>query len=784
MHQIVYRYRLSLIFFSIFPVGLLATPPDTALNPNILMICVDDLRPELGCYGASHMITPNIDRLATEGYQFNRAYTQLASCSPSRTSVMTGMRPDSTKVWDIGTHFRDTIPWVETLPQYLSKHGYHSVGIGKIFHYIDSKYGSDNALSWDEPTQTLPAAYYYVLQENIDLRDSFGKGPPTECAAVPDNAYRDGANTDWLIDNLARIKAEGPFFLAVGYMRPHLPFSAPKSYWDLYSTNNLILPSTVGPGLNASLYASTEWSELRGYYGIPATGPVSEAQEQELIHGYYASVSYVDAQIGRLLEVLEAQGLADNTIVVLWGDHGWHLGNKGLWAKYTNFESATRIPLIIKVPWLEGGATTDALVEALDIFPTILDICDIPAAAHLQGDSLNPLLENPSLTGDEYALSQVPRTSDDIMGYSMRTDRYRYTEWRSQNSNFIVDRELYDHSVDSGEDSNVVHSTEYAVAVDELSILLDAHLKELNPHSGTTNDPLIVNYEFDQGFADWKRVVGPAASTLFELESSLDAEGLTNSLVHVVISDGTDKFHNIALKQGFMAQSNKRYTIRFRAHASTNRLIRIACSNKSDGRIGYLYRTVSLDMNHREYEFTNIDLNNLIGDDPNAEIQIQFGTDDVDVWLDSFELFSFTSLSHELLSAGLSGIDAMVTQDGGDSDTVPNIMEYAYNLNLNSNDLHHFNPETGVSGLPHLRVDVTNHQCRIRMEYLRRRGAYDLRYIPEFTNNLLSNQWESAISMELVYPLSDDWEHVIVTDAETADTQSNRFGRVRVEFSP
>jgi len=458
-------------------IDMQATAAEPAVK-NVLMIAIDDLRPQLNCYGHTQMKTPHIDALAATGYQFNRAYIQQAVCAPSRTSIMTGLRPDSTRVFDLHTHFRDTVPWVETLPQYLMENGYYTAGIGKIYHG-----GLNDTLSWSEPWVS-GGGTQYVIASNQTHKAA------VENADVADNVYKDGAVVEEAILKLSDLKNKQPFFYGVGLRKPHLPFTSPKRYADLYTDADLELPYTRVHALNASRYAYTSWGELRSYYGMPETGPVSLKQEKMLIHGYYACVSYIDKLIGDLLAALEAEGLAENTIVFLWGDHGWHLGNQNQWCKHTNFERATRIPMIIKVPWMPGGEKLDQLVEAVDLYPTIVDLCGLPLPPHLQGESLKPLLENPSLPGKTAAISQYPR--GDVMGYSMRTDRYRYIEWRIKNSNLILERELYDHLNDPGEDTNVVNCAGYKSTVSNLAVRLQSRLNEMRPDDRGTSVQLPV----------------------------------------------------------------------------------------------------------------------------------------------------------------------------------------------------------------------------------------------------------------------------------------------------
>ena len=277
------------------------------------------------------------------------------------------------------------------------------------------------------------------------------------------------------VAKLGDLKNQQPFFYGVGFVRPHLPFVAPDEYWDLYNVSDLVYPEMITEPVNGLSYSYEGWNELRTYGGMPQSGPVTANQEQNLIHGYYACVSFVDDQVGRLMDALEAEGLASNTIVVVWGDHGYHLGNHGQWCKHSNFELDARIPLIIKVPWMPGATKSDALVEALDIYPTLLDLCGVEKPPHLQGESLVPLLQDPSLEGPSEAVSQYPRNGQNIMGYSLRTDRYRYTEWVAKGTGSVQAREIYDHYLDPMEHTNVLSSTDSAV-LSSLSSQLEPYI--------------------------------------------------------------------------------------------------------------------------------------------------------------------------------------------------------------------------------------------------------------------------------------------------------------------
>jgi iduronate 2-sulfatase len=484
--------RDSFIKPSIFPFTFLAVIGSLGAQPvkkNILFIAVDDLRTELGCYGIDQIKTPNIDRLARQGVVFNRAYCQQAVSSPTRTSLLTGLRPDVTKIYDLETHFRTTIPDVITLPQYFKSQGYYTTSFGKIYHA-----GLDDPLSWSEKLK-VPGYSMYALPANKELVASKKKaqagktsanavaqynallGPAYECADVPDNIYGDGVITDCAVALLKekRMK-ESPFFLAVGFFKPHLPFVAPKKYWDLYDGDKIDMAKNPFPPENVPKIALTEWTELRAYEDIPQLGPLTEGQARKLKQGYYACVSYTDAQIGRLLDELDRQGLTNNTIIILWGDHGWKLGEHGMWSKHTNFEDDTHAPLICSFPGQKTkGSHANGLVEFVDIYPSLCELAGLPLPSHLQGKSFVPLLESPNLPGKEAAFSQFPRGKK-IMGYSMRTDRYRYTEWVDTNKK-VTAHELYDHQIDPLENKNVADVSENAGLVKELAGKLGKYMR-------------------------------------------------------------------------------------------------------------------------------------------------------------------------------------------------------------------------------------------------------------------------------------------------------------------
>lgn len=439
--------------------------------PNILFIASDDMRPELGCYGAEHVHSPNLDRLAARGTTFLRAYCQQAVCSPSRSSLMTGLRPDTIRIWDLATHFRDNAPDVVTVAQHFKNNGYHTERLGKIFH---TGHGNrDDKFSWSR-TVKYPSASRYgpegsahikrLLAEakakGIDLKDNRlrPRGLPWEAPDVADNELADGMIAENAIKLMNEFK-DKPFFLAVGFLNPHLPFVAPKKYWDLYDPASIKLADNPYAPKGAPEYAMTTWGELRKYYDIPAKGPLSDDQARSMIHGYYAAISYVDAQIGRLLDELDHLGLTENTIVVFWGDHGWKLGEHGGWCKHTNFELDTHAPMIVSSPSQKAaGKKTKALVEFVDIYPTLADLAGLPILEELEGLSVAPLLDDPNLPWKTAAFSQYPRSNgkQKLMGYSMRTDRYRFTRWEHKSNPEKVDAvEIYDHVEDPDENVNL-----------------------------------------------------------------------------------------------------------------------------------------------------------------------------------------------------------------------------------------------------------------------------------------------------------------------------------------
>lgn len=489
------------------------TPAGT--QPNVLFIAIDDLRPELGCYGSKIAKSPHIDRLAETGVTFLNAYCQQAVCNPSRASLMTGLRPDTIKVWDLQTNFRTARPQAVTLTQQFMRSGYHAVGIGKIFHN-----NIQDPASWSEPKLNIadypfdPDAVYrgsdsiaWIEDRKTDLIakgdtrriDRFGKWylkhVATEQLDIEDDAYFDGAQTSVAIDKLGDLaQQKKPFFLAVGYYRPHLPFNVPSRYWDLYDRDTLPLAENSFLPTNAPVMAVNTAREIRGYTDFkqmpqPHQGTLPEAQARLLKHGYLASVSYIDTQVGRLLDALKQQNLDKNTIVVVWGDHGWKLGEHNSWCKMTNFEIDTRVPLIIRAPNAkENGKSCNRLIEFVDLYPSLCELAGIPLRDELEGQSFVPLLSDRTLPWKSAVFSQFLREGiwvapDGVtyMGRAIRTQRHRYVEWKKQGSVTVVASELYDLKTDPQENHNIAGSPENNELVDALANQLEAGWKAARP---------------------------------------------------------------------------------------------------------------------------------------------------------------------------------------------------------------------------------------------------------------------------------------------------------------
>ncbi|XP_052783116.1 iduronate 2-sulfatase-like [Mya arenaria] len=476
---------------------------------NVLFIIVDDLRPDLGCFRGADFPThddppphtPHMDALAGSSLLVRRAYVQQAVCSPSRTSFLTGRRPDTTRVYDLETHFRSAGGNFTTLPQYFRNHGRRSIGIGKIFHQ-----GIKDPLSWSEPD-------IYPGSSNWDRQNASWQ-------FVPDNLLHANPLIDYKIAQSATKKlgefatggkyAHTPFFLAVGFIRPHLPFVSPASFGDLYPLNTLKLPSNNKAPVGMPEVAWFKSNEIRTQYEdihrSSFTGEINNTIPNnialDLRRAYYSAVSWVDSQVGVVLDELNRLGLADSTVISLVGDHGWQLGEHGIWGKSTNFELATHAPMILKIPGLtDSGLSTRRIVEFVDLFPTLVEAVGLPKvsicpenSAHVstctEGESFMPLVHNTSADWKHVAFSQYQRHQHrtNIMGYSLRTERYRYTEWPEFSyQTFKPDWtklhgvELYDHTVDPDENHNRADDTAYATLRANLSWRLHAGWRHASP---------------------------------------------------------------------------------------------------------------------------------------------------------------------------------------------------------------------------------------------------------------------------------------------------------------
>ena len=426
---------------------------------NVLFIVVDDLRPMLGCYGHAEMYTPNIDRIAQRGTVFNRAYCQFPVCNPSRASVLTGLRPDSVGIYDNPTDFRTVLPEVVTLPQHFKENGYHTRSVGKVAH---GGAAWEDDLSWSEP----------IWRERWRGIDK-GTSPSWDALDVQDDDLQDGRIAKTTVDVLAEIRNRR-FFLAVGFNKPHLPFYAPGKYFDLYNLQDFELPADSTLPFGAPQIASNP-KAIHAYEDISTAPPLSDEKTLELTRAYAANISYIDAQVGRILDQMDMLNLTEKTSIVFWGDHGFHLGEHGMWRKNTLFEVAVRSPLIVSIPGQSfPDRTTDSLVELIDIYPTLCNICQLPIPEEVEGISMAPVIEDPMLPWKTAAFAQLRRTfgnAGSVDGYTMRTDQYRYTEWGKNGERGV---ELYDYMTDPHETVNIAHQPENKELIEQLSLKLQA----------------------------------------------------------------------------------------------------------------------------------------------------------------------------------------------------------------------------------------------------------------------------------------------------------------------
>ncbi len=433
----------------------------TAARPNVLFISVDDMNNDLGCYGSPVVQSPNIDRLAARGVRFDRAYCQFPWCSPSRSSIMTGLRPDQTRVFDLTYHFRSGLPDVVTLPQLFMREGYYTARVGKIYHYSNpggiGTSGLDDPASWQEvfnpagidKTRLEPRIINYTPQRGLGSSLSF----------FADKEGRDEEHTDGMVATraieLLEQHREEPFFLAVGFYKPHCPYIAPQKYFDLHPLDEIDIPEAP-EGIEETL-PEPALSSTRPWPNYH----VDRRKLREVKQAYYAAISFVDAQIGRVLDALDRLELRDNTIVVFWSDHGYLLGEHGLWMKQSCFEESARAPLIIAGRGIVSGGVSPRNVELVDIYPTLADLAGLAPPSNLAGASLRPLLAQPDAAWDRPAFTQVQRK--DFPGHSVRTERWRYIEWDGGGRGV----ELYDHENDPRELRNLANDPRHAAVVAE-----------------------------------------------------------------------------------------------------------------------------------------------------------------------------------------------------------------------------------------------------------------------------------------------------------------------------
>jgi len=466
----IVRWLLALLFL---PVAL-----RSAERPNVLFIAVDDLRTSVGVFGDSLAVTPHIDALGARGTMFANAHCQIAICNPSRASVMTGMRPDTIRVWGLKKHFREEKPKVITLPQWFKQHGYHTHSIGKVYH------GSGKP-STDPPSWSVKPEFdhcekidQYLLPRNRTGRKAAG----AESSPSKDSDHIDGKVADAAIRKLRQLKQSSkPFFLAVGFRKPHMPFSAPAKYWALYNRAKLARPQNPQMPQGAPSIAAHNWPEARGYTDIPARGSIAADKIAELRHGYYAATSFMDAQVGRVVDELKRLGLDQNTVISLYSDHGFHVGEHNLWGKLTNYDIGTRVPLLFVAPGQKArGRVIRQAVELLDIYPTLATLCGLDPPAQVEGVSLARHLDQPGPTKN-FALSQFPRpvaynfrqANPQAMGYSIRDDRYRFTQWINFASGKIIAEEFYDYTVAQTENKNLIDDSKYAKSISRLRAFMN-----------------------------------------------------------------------------------------------------------------------------------------------------------------------------------------------------------------------------------------------------------------------------------------------------------------------
>ncbi len=434
---------------------------------NVLFIAVDDMNNDLGCYGHPLVKSPNIDRLAKRGVRFDRAYCQFPLCSPSRSSLLTGLRPSTTRVFNLQYHFRTGLPNVVTLPQLFKNSGYYSARVGKIYHYGNpgdiGTSGLDDPPSWHHVVN--PAGRDKTVLESDIMNYTPRRGLGSAMALLSDKDGRDEQHTDGKVAReairLLEQHKDKPFFIAAGFYKPHTPYVAPQRYFDLYPLEKIRLPQEPAGHLKGvpkpALASTRPWP----YFGVTA------GQARECKQAYYAAISFVDAQIGNLLDTMDRLRLWDSTVVVFWSDHGYHLAEHGLWMKQSLFEESARVPLVVVAPGAKGnGKPCVRTVELVDLYPTLADLAGLAPPKDLAGASLKPLLADPARAWDRPAFTQVQRGG--FPGYSVRTERWRYTEWDDGKKG----AQLYDHQADPHEYRNLAADPKHAQVVGELKALV------------------------------------------------------------------------------------------------------------------------------------------------------------------------------------------------------------------------------------------------------------------------------------------------------------------------
>ena len=454
---------------------------------NVLFIASDDLNVDMECYGFSFVKTPNLNRLVARATRFDRAYNQFPLCNPSRVSLLTGYRPDVTGVYNLSKNFRENLPASITLPQVFMNNGYYSARVGKIFHYgVPGQIGTDgmdDSVSWNKRVNPKGRD---KIEENLltNYTPNIGLGAAMSYLIAEGN---DDEQTDGMIANEAikimENNKDQSLFLAVGFFRPHCPFIAPKKYFDLYPLDKIPMPKET----------ANDWNDKPevAKRPVPLNYDLDETKRREILRAYYASITFMDAQVGKLLDALDRLSLTDNTIIVFWSDHGYNVGQHGQWMKQSLFEHSARTPLIISVPGMTQGRSTGRTVELLDIYPTLADICGLKSPADLQGRSLVSLLKNPASSWNKAAFTQVTRILNGqmIMGRSIRTEKWRYTEWNEGNDGI----ELYDYTTDPDEFINLAKDPKYSSEIKSLTSLLKKNSSDLlfTPYKKQVDDSLM-----------------------------------------------------------------------------------------------------------------------------------------------------------------------------------------------------------------------------------------------------------------------------------------------------